>query len=181
MASQYSRSYGGADSFRILILGETGAGKTRLTERITRALARASNPESITVIDLAPDYMGVGRPLEAPPGTRILRPHGLKAPRLQSHGNCSLAWRLAEDNAFLTTKVLREFISRPTPILVINDMSIHLHAGDPGIVLDAFKEAAVVAANSYYGDKLRDECGIWEKERRLIEKIIEVVDIVWRI
>ncbi len=181
MASLHSRSYGGADSFRILILGETGVGKTRLTGKIARALARASSPELITVIDLAPDYMGVGKPLEAPAGARILRPKGLKAPRLQSRGDCSLAWRLAEENAVLTTQALRGFISRPTPILVINDMSIHLHAGDPSIVLDAFTEAAVVVANSYYGEKLRDECGIWERERRLIEEIMGVVDLVWRI
>lgn len=179
-ASQHSGSSGGAASFRILILGETGSGKTRLTSRIALALAHAAGGGKITVIDMAPDYNGVGAPMMAVPGARIMSAR-LYAPRLMSGGDCGRAWLLARRNAVETTRMLLEYLRDPTPILVVNDLSMHLHAGDPGLLVDAIESSTIFIGNSYSGDRLRDNCGIWEKELEAVNRIAEMVDLVWRL
>lgn len=182
MATRYSRSSGGLDSFSILILGETGRGKTRLAVKIANALARATGPGRVTVLDFAPDVMGVGRPMQGLHGwVKVLRPPRLHAPRLESRGDCGRAWMYARENAVETSRLLESYLEDPTPVLVVNDLSIHLHAGDPGLLEEAIQASIVFVGNSYWGEVLRDECGIWERERGLIAGIMDRVDLVWRL
>jgi len=146
------------------------------------ALALATGPGRVTAIDFAPPYHGVGAPLAVNKAlVRVIRPNGLKAPRLMSRGDCGLAWRFARENSDLTTKALRAYIKEPTPVLVINDLSIHLHAGDPGILYRAIDESIVFVGNSYLGSSLKDECGIWRTEYSRIEELTGRMDIVWRL
>ncbi len=179
-ASGRSGYSGGVASFRILIVGESGAGKTRLTHKILLALSAIASGRRITVVDMAPDYRGVGRPMPPVPGARVLRAR-LYAPRLMSHGDCDKAWRLARENARVTTSMLQEYLESPTPVLSINDLSIHLHAGDPRLLVEAIEASTVFVGNSYMGERLRDECGLWEREARGLEELGRVVDLVWRL
>ncbi|MEB3780104.1 MAG: hypothetical protein GSR85_07735 [Desulfurococcales archaeon] len=182
MASRRSTYLEGQASFRVLIVGESGKGKTRLTSRIAMALARVTGPGKVTALDFAPHYKGVGMPLTVDRSLiRIIRPEGLKAPRLMSGDDCSVAWRLAKENSTLTTEALKAFIDEPTPILVINDASIHLHAGDPGLLYAAIEEAVIFVGNSYLGSSLRDQCGIWDVEASRVKELMERMDIVWRL
>ncbi len=163
----------------VLITGETGRGKTRLTEVIALALAALAGPEALTVLDFAPGYGGVGRPMEPPRGARYLRPQGLRAPRLESRGDCGRAWSLARLNAELTSRALEWFLADPTPALVVNDATIHLHAGSMELLLRAINAARVAVVNAYKGEALRDECGLWEAERRAVEALEARADAVW--
>lgn len=165
----------------ILIIGESGRGKTRLTKLFALALSSLGGPELLTVLDFAPGYGGVGRPMEPPRGARYVRPPGLRAPRLESRGDCGAAWRLAGENATLTSQALRDFIASPTPALVVNDATIHLHAGSMELLLEAVNTARVAVLNAYKGSTLRDECGIWEAEARAVEALVARADGVWRL
>ncbi|MCE4624594.1 MAG: hypothetical protein F7C35_01845 [Desulfurococcales archaeon] len=176
-----SELLGRGESFRILIVGEIGTGKTSLTSRIVRALAKAARPGAITVIDFAPDIAGVGKPVATvPEGVRYLRPSGLRAPRLESGGDCNSMWRLARHNMRLTTATLEEFIDNPTPVLVVNDLSIHLHAGSYELLLEAIRKSSSFIGNSYLGGRLTDNCGLSEREKELVNKLMREADIVWR-
>lgn len=173
---------GGRASFRLLIIGESGKGKTRLTAKIAEALAIAAGPDKVTILDFAPDYEGVGQPLTLSiEGVRLLRPRVVKAPRLMSKGDCSMAWMLARENASVTGGLLEAYLREPTPILVINDASIHLHAGEPSLLYKAVDASTVFVGNSYWGEELRDECGIWDVEAVRVNELSRRMDIVWRL
>jgi hypothetical protein len=163
------------------VVGETGRGKTRLTSLIAQALAAYGGPRGVAVLDFAPGKMGVGAPLKPPRGARYVRPRGLRAPRLESRGDCGAAWRMALENARLTSAALLDYIYSPLPALVINDATIHLHAGSPSLMLEALSLAKVAVVNAYLGSKLRDPCGIWEREVWAVSLLERAVDEVWRL
>ena len=181
MATRRSGSYGEPGSFRMLILGETGSGKTELTEKILRSLTHIARPGTIRVLDFAPDYGGVGRPLRAPEGFLYFRPRGLRAPRLEGGRDCGRVWELAEWNAQLTTMALKVHWESPVPGLVVNDASIHFHRGSLGLFSEALRRSRFVVVNAYWGERLRDECGVWEAERQAVERLESMVDLVWRL
>ena len=171
----------GLQRYSMLIVGEVRRGKTRLTTAIARILAPLLPQGSVFVADFAPGAGGVGEPMEPPPGSVYRRPRGLRAPRLESRGDCGLAWRLARENAERTGRILEEYLSSPTPVLVVNDATIHLHAGDPGLLLDAVEAARVFVGNAYSGTALRDECGISEREESMLSLLASRVDFVFRL
>ncbi len=182
MGSQLSGYSGERASFRLLIVGESGSGKTRLTSRMANALALIAGPGRVTALDFAPDYLGVGRPLKVDERlVKVVRPSGVKAPRLMSKGDCSMAWRLARENADILRLAIEQYLLEPTPVLVINDVSLYLHSGDPEILYDAIDSSTIFVANSYMGSALRDECGIWRVERLRVEELSRRMDLVWRL
>ncbi len=165
--------------YRLLIKGESGRGKTRLTSIVARILAETLSPSEITVVDFAPNVKGLGSPVTRVEGVRYLRPEGLRAPRLESGGDCRLAWKLALHNASLTSETLISYISDPTPVLLVNDATIHLHAGSPETLLRALELSRISILNAYSGDMLRDRCGIWEREAFMVSLLERWVDEVW--
>jgi len=167
-------------SFKLLIVGDVGRGKTTLTSRLVDVLAGVCGRESITILDFAPDFMGIGGRIATSSSVRIIRPEGIKAPRLMGR-DCNTIWDLARLNRELTERAFREYLGSPTPILVINDLSIHFHAGELSIVVEAARMARLFIANSYYGTTLSDNCGLSERERRLVEEMMKEVDYVWRL
>ncbi len=150
-----------------------------MTEKIVNTLITLGLGSQITIIDLAPCYKGVGLPLDIK-GVKILRPTKLYAPRLMGK-NCSEVWKFAKLNADHIKPLLEQYISNPTPILVVNDITIYLHAGDPMLLYKAIDKSILFIGNAYYGIKLKDECGLWEKEKLLVEELSRRVDIVWRL
>ena len=166
--------------FSVLIYGETGRGKTRLAWVMARLMAGV-RPGGVFVADFAPARMGVGAPMPPVPGAIVRRPSGLRAPRLESGGDCGVAWRLAQENARLTSAVLEEYLSGPGRALVVNDLTIHVHAGDPGLLLRAIEAAPAFVGTAYYGSRISDECGLSEREMRFVEDLASRVDVAWRL
>ncbi len=119
--------------------------------------------------------------MRPPPGARYVRPSGIRAPRLESRGDCRLAWKLALHNASLTSRALLQYIHSPLPVLVINDASIHLHAGDPRLMIVAIRVSRVAVVNAYLGSKISDACGISSRERWAVSMLEGLVDEVWRL
>ncbi len=165
-------------SFKLLIVGDVRRGKTTLTSRIVDVLAEVCGEGKIMVLDFAPDFGGVGSKVNVNSNVKIVRPEGLKAPRLMGK-DCDTVWKLAKYNRELTEGAIKEYLCNPTPILVINDLSIHLQGGDLSLVLEAAGKAVLFIANSYYGTSLRDDCGLSGWERKLVEEMMNKVDYVW--
>ncbi len=162
---------------KILILGDVGTGKTRLTAQILDSLLKEVSVDDITIIDMSPTTVaGVGGRLSSyTPNAmkvRCLAPEVVHAPRIEGKNKDEVI-NLAEFNRKVIEPFLHEFIHRPTPILFINDLSIYLHAGDVEMIIECLKLSNTVVANSYYGESLLDDkgSGVSFRERKLLDEL----------
>ena len=157
--------------YKLLIIGETGRGKTRLLASLV-GLVRALGVPT-TVIDLAPEKAGVGAKV-----ARYIDVSGLvyltadfRAPRLEGK-DAAEELALAKENAEKARSLFAKYLSSPTPFLAVNDLTIFLHAGDLEEALDLAESAKAFVATAYYGELLRDKgSGILERERRAVEEL----------
>jgi GTPase SAR1 family protein len=172
---------------KILILGDVGSGKTRLTAQILDSLLEKTSVDDITVIDMSPTTItGIGGRLSSyTPNAlkvRYLVPKVVRAPRIEGKNRDEVI-SLAEFNKKVIEPLLHEFISRPTTILFINDLSIYLHAGDVEMVIKCLELSNTIVANSYYGQSLLDDkgSGVSSRERKCLEELAYRFDNVLRL
>ncbi|MGC9051936.1 hypothetical protein [Pyrobaculum sp.] len=163
--------------YRVLIVGDVGRGKTLLLAKMLKALAALG--VSVTILDFAPEKMGVGAKLTRyvdVAGVRYLT-EVFRAPRLEGR-DAGEELALARENAERAAALIRQFLASPTPVLAVNDLTIYLHAGDPALVEEAIDAADVFIATAYYGSALRDKgSGISGRERRAVEELMKRCDV----
>jgi len=166
---------------KVLILGETGTGKTLLTAKLAAIAASKLGWENTTIIDMAPiGIPGIGgritRFLKARKA-RILTPQKVYAPRLMGRSPSEVRM-LAEANRRLIEPLLHCFLERPTLLLVVNDASIYLHAGDPSLLEKCVKKAEFFIGNAYSGSSLSEDkgAGITIRERLLVKRLAIYMD-----
>ena len=172
---------------KVLILGETGSGKTRLAAKLLREFAILINPEKITVIDFAPqrmgeiggkitDYLSISREI------KYLSPKNVYTPRLAGKSPEQVL-RYAELNRKNMEPLLDEFIHNITDILVVNDVTLYLHFGKLETVLKCVRSAQTFLATAYYGSKLANDLGtgISSRERKLTDELASFMDLVVKI
>jgi hypothetical protein len=173
---------------RTLIMGETGTGKTKVTALLLREAISRIEPDQITLLDFAPTQRTInglrigGRVTDFLPNLkcRVYEPSAeIRAPRLEGH-HADEVLRLAEDNAVLTSALLRRYLTHPTPYLFINDLTIHLHAGDPNLLLQAIRASETFVGNAYSGSSLEPDrgSGLSGRERELLQKVGGIVDSI---
>lgn len=168
---------------KTLIIGDVGSGKTILTARILDELVELGLGKEITVIDLGPEKLGVGRRLchysKRIGEIRLLEPKRLRAPRLEGK-TVDEVIMFAEHNRKAIEPLFDSFLKNPTPILLINDLSIYLQAGRLEKVLSLMNGSKTFIANSYYGKRLSDDkgSGITGREIEAVEAIMRRVDKV---
>ncbi|GEM_PF-137370 len=162
---------------RTLIIGGLRSGKTKLTAEIVRGLMGQIG--SLTLMDFAPGRGGVGLPLSNYMSVENCeRPEGLHAPRIEGR-NAEEVLRLARDNEEKIRPILISFLSRPTDALVINDLTIYLHSGDPDLLLKCIYSSKTFVGNAYYGKDFDDKgSGLNERERTLVEELMKAMDFV---
>ncbi len=171
---------------KTLIVGDVGAGKTKLTAELLENLLVRVDPPHVTVVDMAPERAGVGlaltRYLSLPEGVRYLRPSGLRAPRLEGR-NRDEVLELARHNARLIKPLLDLYRTRPTPVLVVNDLSIYLQSGPLEDIVSCLNLSRTFLGNAYYGSRLEEDAGsgLSVRERRLVEELMRLVDVVVRL
>lgn len=172
---------------KVLILGETGSGKTKLAARLFQELTTLIDPEEITVIDLAPrkvdtiggklvDYVDVSTKV------RYLSPKNVYTPRLAGRSPEQVL-RYAHLNRENMEPLLSTFIQNPTEALIINDITLYLHLGKLQTVLSCVGLANTFLATAYYGLKLANDLGtgISAKERQLTDKLARFLDLTVKI
>lgn len=174
-------------SKRVLILGEVGSGKTRMVAELLRELMLLLDPKEITVIDMAPQKIGeVGGKLLAHVdlvnGLRYLSPEKVYAPRLLGVSRKQIL-EYADLNKRAIGPLLDEFIQKSTKALIINDITLYLHAGKLKKIRDCVKLAKTFLASAYYGSKLAEDrrTGISLRERQMVEKLAAHMDQVLKI
>lgn len=166
---------------RTLIIGGVRSGKTKLTAEILRSML--NHVKSATVIDLAPKKGGVGAALtsyiELPSWVRSLSPDVLHAPRLEGRDSEEVL-RLAKLNEEKIKPLLLSFLSNPTELLVLNDLTIYLHAGDLELLLNCIEACGTFLGNAYYGRGEFDDkgSGLNERERELVEELMRKADFI---
>lgn len=172
----------------VLIIGDVGAGKTRLTVRLVDEAIAAGMREQITVIDMAPTtrFVGLlkigGQLREMAPRlnkVRYLAPSHIETPRLSARSSQELQ-HLVSLNQQRITPLLHAFLHTPSPILFINDVSLYLQSGSLALVTQVICAADTCIVNGYYGQSIQTEIEdpVSRIERALMDRLIEDMDIV---
>jgi len=171
-----------------LIIGDVGAGKTRLTRRLLREAISLGYSREITVIDMAPKMEIIdGKPIggrlleseERPREIRYLVPIRVEMPRVKASSAEELR-HLVHLNAERIRPLLEAYLRSPSSILFINDASIYLQSGRLHPLTDAIEKAETAIINGYYGEHLTEDMGtgVSDVERRLMEQLASMMDIV---
>lgn len=168
---------------KTLIVGDVGSGKTRMLASFLNFLVESGFEREVTLIELAPRLEEVGRPLEAYTENvfrvRYLKPEKIFPPRLLgSTGEEVLSY--AERNYREARRLLSIFSENPSKILLINDLTIFLHFGDPEEILEAIRVCRTFAATAYEGKVLGDDkgSGITMREKRALSRLKPEMDLV---
>ncbi|MBN1141344.1 MAG: hypothetical protein JXB25_06065 [Deltaproteobacteria bacterium] len=162
---------------RTLIVGGIKSGKTRWARAFVEQVL-AQRPESVAVLDLAPDlYRGVGGKMALAEHSRLrYLTTRIEAPRLRGQDEAE-ALALAEGNRARIEPLLEDYLAAPAEILVINDATLYLHAGSAERLLLTASKAGTLVVNGYYG---RDfpEGAVSLRERRALEQLMPFFDRV---
>ena len=173
---------------KTLITGEVGIGKTELTALLLReAISRVGSSE-IAVLDFAPSRRAIrgftigGRITDflPSPGCRIHEPSvQIRAPRLEGRSSGEVL-KLAQDNARTTSALLWQYVACPTSCLFINDLTIHLQAGDVGLLLSGIGLSRTFVGNAYSGSSLAPDhgSGLSLREAENLKAVGRAMDIV---
>lgn len=169
---------------KIIIIGEVGSGKTRLTAKIFEELIDKIGFKNITIIDMAPTTItGIAARISAYTNAvskvRYLAPSIIRAPRIEGKNKEEVIF-LANMNKKMIDPLLEYFLNDPTKVLIINDLSIYFHAGNIDKIFECINASETFIANAYYGHSLSDDksSGISEREKMAIEEIIKKMDMI---
>ena len=168
---------------RVLICGEVGVGKTRLLTSFLRFLIDRGLGGDVTIIDLAPECGGVGRSVESyylgVRGLRYMRPSRVYPPRLLGRDAHEVI-HYAEMNLMEARRLLENYARSPTRILLVNDLTIYLHVGDPDDILRLLDLCETFVATAYEGMALEDDkgSGVTAREKHGLSRIKEYMDVI---
>lgn len=173
---------------KVLITGDVGAGKTKLTITLLDEAVALGLRDKITVIDMAPATIFIqgrkigGKLVEFSDNVRHVRyltPPRVETPRLSAKSTRELL-QLVAVNEERIKPLLTDFVETPTPILFVNDISIYLQSGLDEPILSAMRASKTFVANGYYGSALQSDfaADVSTTERRLMQKLADAVDVV---
>ncbi len=172
-----------------ILYGETNTKKTYYTARFVQFLLKIKkfNPKNISILDFAPKLF---KYYDIKIGGKIddFYPQSIKCnnitfegeiipPRLRASNKKELFENTCK-NYKKTHEILKIYDENPTPVLIINDISIYLHLGSKKPLLDAIKKANTFFGNTYYGTSIkRDFTSLFSlKEKRVIESLIKKIE-----
>lgn len=160
----------------VLVVGEIGSGKTRLTEKMLPKIIAGGGV--IAIFDFAPENVsGVGGKMKIVNNSRMdYYSDNFFAPRLTGKDKNEVLL-LAELNAQKIERVLAAYQSRPRKIVVINDISIYLHSRTAKQWISNFYKVDTILANGYYGYHLGND-DFSQRERHEMENLMQYQDLV---
>ena len=173
---------------KVLITGDVGVGKTKLTIALLEEAIALGLSDKITIIDMAPATVYIqGRKIggklvefsEKLSNVRYLTPQRVETPRLSAKSTRKLL-HLVDLNEKRIKPLLNEFVETPTSILFVNDISIYLQSGFDEPILSVMRSSETFVGNGYYGSTLQSdfETEVSKTERRLMNKLVDTVDVV---
>jgi hypothetical protein len=172
-----------------LLYGETNTYKTSQTSEFVKFLLESKNisPKEISILDFAPSLMKIknlkigGRIQDfyeqSSACKNIIFKGEIIPPRLKSKNKKEL-YLYARENFEKTSEILNLFNDNPTPILIINDISIYLHIGSIKLLLNAINKSNTFFGNAYFGSSIkRGYATLFSlQERRKVKSLINKVE-----
>ena len=160
------------DGRRTLVIGDVNTGKTRFTEAILARWIAQDRSHEIIVLDLAPETQEtIGGRIHLPAGFQgVLLATTIAAPRLSGRDE-EEADLLAQTNADAVELLFQDPRLANCSILVINDVTLYLQAGNYDNLWTVIQPVETVLINAYYGDSFPDY-RLSRQERRLTELLI---------
>ena len=172
-----------------LLYGETNTYKTYHTSEFVKFLLESKkvSPNEISILDFAPSLtkiedLKIGGKIqdfyEQSGACKNLVIKGeIIPPRLKSRNKKEL-YQNARENFKKTSEILTIFNENPTSILIINDISIHLHGGSIKLLLNAINKSNTFFGNAYFGSSIkRGYATLFSlRERRKVKSLIKKVE-----
>jgi GTPase SAR1 family protein len=173
---------------KILIIGDVGAGKTKLTLELISQAIESEHAKDTTIIDMAPatkmfKERKIGGRLiemmEMPAQLRYLTPEKVETPRLSAEDAGHLL-HLIKHNHDAILPLLQDFVQNPSTVLFINDISIFFQSGSSKAVLSTVEASETFIANGYYGKYFAfdHDTGVSKTERDLMDLLASKMDKV---
>ena len=169
------------DGRRTLVIGDVNTGKTRLTEKVLTRWVAQDRSHEIVVLDLAPETQEtIGGRIHLPAGFQgELLATTIVAPRLSGRDE-DQANALAHANADAIERLLQDSRLTSCPILIVNDVTLYLQAGNYEHLQHLLRRSATALLNAYYGHSFPDY-QLSRRERRLTDRLIQDCDRVIRL
>ncbi len=173
---------------KTLIIGEAGTGKTRLLASVVDEFITRGLTSKITIIDMAPSRTyGIGGRMAdydslIKSKVRYFYSDEIRPPRLLAKTS-EEAMRIAIKNSKIIDELLDKYLSDPTEILVINDVTIYAHAGDTEKLTEIIMYPKTFVGTAYEGKKISEDwgSGITMREKQYIAKLLKIIDNVVRL
>jgi hypothetical protein len=174
---------------RTLLYGEINTGKTFYTAKFVQYLLEIKiiNPKDISILDFAPK-LAYFKNLKI--GGRIqdyyensVKCNNIKfigeiiPPRLNAKNKNEMYSNICH-NFNKIYEIIEIYNHSPTPVLIINDISLYLHLGSNKYLINTINKSDTFFGNSYYGSSISSIFSrlISIKEKRKVEFLIKNVE-----
>ena len=174
---------------RTLLYGETNTGKTYCTSKFVQYLLEIKkiNPKDISILDFAPklayfNNLKIGGRIQdyyknSVKCNNINFKGEIIPPRLNAK-NKNEMYRNICHNFNKICEIIEIYNSSPTPVLIINDISLFLHLGSNQYLINTINKSDTFFGNAYYGSSISSKFSklISIKEKRKVEFLIKIVE-----
>jgi len=174
---------------KTLIYGETNTGKTLYTANFVQFLLESKNinPKEISILDFAPkltyfnDLKIGGRVqdfFENSVKCNYIKFIGeIIPPRLNAKNKNEMYSNICH-NFHKIYEIIEIYNSSPTPVLIINDISLFLHLGSNKYLINTINKSDTFFGNSYYGSSISSKFSklLSIKEKRKVESLIKNIE-----
>ena len=174
---------------KTLIYGETNTGKTFYTAKFIQYLLEIKkiNPKDISILDFAPklanfNNLKIGGRIQdyfenSVKCNNITFKGEIIPPRLKAN-NKEEIYRNICHNFNKLYEIMEIYNSSPTPVLIINDISLFLHLGGNKYLINTINRSDTFFGNAYYGYSINSKFSklISVREKRKVEFLIKNVE-----
>ncbi len=174
---------------RTLLYGEVNSGKTYYTAKFVQYLLEIKivNPKNISILDFAPK-LAYFKNLKIGGRIQDYYENSIKCnninfkgeiipPRLKANNKKEMYNNICH-NFNKIYEIIEIYNNSPTPVLIINDISLYLHLGSNKYLIDTINKSNTFFGNSYYGSSISSKFSrlISIKEKRKVESLIKNVE-----
>ncbi len=172
-----------------LIYGETNTGKTFYTAKFVQYLLEIKKfePKKISILDFAPklahfNNLKIGGRIQdyyenSAKCNNINFKGEIIPPRLKAKNKNEIYSNICH-NFTKIYEIMGIYNSSPTPVLIINDISLFLHLGSNKYLINTINKSDTFFGNSYYGSSISSKFSklISIKEKRKVESLIKIIE-----
>jgi len=172
-----------------LIYGETNTGKTFCTANFVQYLLEIKkiDPKNISILDFAPklayfNNLKIGGRIQdyyenSVKCNNIKFKGDIIPPRLNAKNKNEMYLNIC-NNFKKIYEILEIYNGSPTPVLIINDISLYSHLGGNKYLINTINKSDTFFGNSYYGSSISSKFSklISIREKRKVESLIKIVE-----